>query len=723
MKHKKSSTYIRTAMILLVLVIFTAGSSLPTAFAQDDDSGGLFSAATPTADMKAQSLPDHVVRARFVTVNLDLLQQADTQSQAVTLNLFDDAVFTGVVTGVENVTSDSVSRYGSLLNVDNGYFYLVTAGDAFMAHVASPAGVYEVKFAGNGVYRVEEIDQSKFVDHDPNAEYLPSGDVLPEGSLGAEADAASPIDVMAIYTDDVLTAMGGSVSAVKAMINLAVTETNQSYINAGITTRLRLVHTAKINYAETGNMSTDLARFRGKGDGYFDVVHAWRNWFGADMVNLIVHNGGSYCGLASTIMANEATAFQVTDDGCATGYYSFGHEFGHLQGARHDMYVDDTLTPYAYGHGYVYVTDAWRTVMAYNDKCVDSATTCTRLQWWSNPNNLYVGVPMGDANSQNYMVLNNTDYTVANFRQKVLTPQTLFLPSGTTTDRTPKFKWSKVPGATHYSIQVWLGTTKVYTKTYTYACATATCAKSPATILGFKNYKFRVRAKVNGVWQPWSKYKKFSVIPKSFTTNFNTTHPGWIVYNGVWTHSGGAYYSTQGLASKSVSIGYKNDYKKGTYVVTMKRNGCNSCSNRIMVRGTPKALRSTGWWRKGYYFQYTNSGYFSIFKADGTALYGWTAHPAIHSTLSATGKSNTLKVVFNGTQMKFFINGTLVATIYDGSYAKGKLGISFYRDTSSGNIFYVDNAKLTYGVADERLGDKLLEGITVSGGTIDMAPK
>jgi hypothetical protein len=122
-------------------------------------------------------------------------------------------------------------------------------------------------------------------------------------------------------------------------------------------------------------------------------------------------------------MATAATAFQVTDRSCATGYYSFGHEFGHLQGARHDLYVDTTDTPYAYGHGYVYLTDRWRTVMAYNDQCAASSpyTSCTRLQWWSNPVKTYGGAAMGvTGDSENYKVLNNTAYTVANFRTQVI---------------------------------------------------------------------------------------------------------------------------------------------------------------------------------------------------------------------------------------------------------------------------------------------------------------
>ncbi len=229
---------------------------------------------------------------------------------------------------------------------------------------------------------------------------------------------------MVAYTDDARAA-AGSTAAIKATILTALNETNTSYANAGVTVRLRLVKVVEYSYTETGNLSTDLTRFRTNGDGYFDSIHTLRNTYAADLVGLIVENGGAYCGLASTIMANATTAFQVTDRGCATGYYSFGHEFGHLQGARHDTYVDSTNTPYAYGHGYVHrgstTATRWRTVMGYNDYCSVVGYNCTRLQWWSNPTKTYNSAAMGvTGTSENYKVLNNTDYTVANFRTQVI---------------------------------------------------------------------------------------------------------------------------------------------------------------------------------------------------------------------------------------------------------------------------------------------------------------
>jgi hypothetical protein len=423
---RKTSNRARKTLLAAFIILAMMMGSLPAASAQSDASE-LFADAFAADALDGDTAP-HVKRSRYVSVNTNMLfdtngkpRTADALS-TVTLNLFSDARFTG---NVKQVTSDrwGTTWYGRLKNHAGGYFYLTVVEDAFIAHVASPRGVYEVSFAGDGLYKVIEIDQSQFVDHPEDWQFDPPAELLPMDALGDLADSASRIDIMVVYTA-AARAAEGSTAAMKARIKLALDETNKSYANAGVTPRLRLVHVRELSYTESGNISTDLNRLAGTSDGYMDDVHSLRNTYGADMVGLIVENGGGYCGIAKAIMASASNAFQVTARDCATGYYSFGHEFGHLQGARHDVYVDPSTTPYAYGHGYVKTgsttANRWRTVMAYNTKCAALGYNCTRLQYWSNPNKTYNSAAMGDSQAKNYQVLNTTAYTVANFRtQKI----------------------------------------------------------------------------------------------------------------------------------------------------------------------------------------------------------------------------------------------------------------------------------------------------------------
>ena len=190
-----------------------------------------------------------------------------------------------------------------------------------------------------------------------------------------------------------------------------------------------------------------------------DIVHTLRNMYSDDIVSLLVNNGGGYCGMAKAIMANQSTAFQVTARDCITGNYSLQHEFGHLQGLRHDRYVDTGTTPYAYGHGYIhpYSTDTgdrWRTVMAYNNQCSESfGYSCTRLNRFSNPTKLWNADPMGVVGlSENYRVLNQTAYTVANFRTQKIGNDFSSSFNGSAPGWLPvRGAWSSVSSAYYYS--------------------------------------------------------------------------------------------------------------------------------------------------------------------------------------------------------------------------------------------------------------------------------
>ena len=65
---------------------------------------------------------------------------------------------------------------------------------------------------------------------------------------------------------------------------------------------------------------------------------------------------------------------------CAADTYSVAHEIGHIIGARHDLGMDKTMTPFPYGHGYVNGTK-WRDIMSYKESCGG----CPRLPVWSSP--------------------------------------------------------------------------------------------------------------------------------------------------------------------------------------------------------------------------------------------------------------------------------------------------------------------------------------------------
>jgi hypothetical protein len=428
LKQIRSVKYFQVTLLFIVMLssLMTGGVSIALAQAGAPE---LFSEAVSNAPGTSVPDPAFVVRSRSVNINMAALfgpggNSLDASANPeIIFNLFPNTRFTGLVSQVQQNSIQTI-WIGTLREVPEGYFYLLVSEGIFIAHIASPQGIYEVSLEAGGVYKLIQIDQSVLGEDAPGKPFEGSA-VLSKKELAANADSGSVIDILVVYTP-AARAAEGSTAAMKARIALAIAESNQAYSNAGVATRLRLVHTEELAYTEIGNLQTEVNRLTGTGDGFMDGVHTLRNAYGADMVALIVENGGPDCGMPRAILASAATAFQVTRrPGCMTGAYTFTHEFAHLQGARHDTFVDPAKTPFAYGHGYVHpgatTSTRWRTVMAYNSRCVALGYNCTRLQYFSNPINLYNSVPMGvEGENEVYKVLDATRYTVANFRKTVI---------------------------------------------------------------------------------------------------------------------------------------------------------------------------------------------------------------------------------------------------------------------------------------------------------------
>jgi hypothetical protein len=321
---------------------------------------------------------------------------------------------------VEERGQNDVSWYGPLQG-EEGTLQLVLSNEGMTGNIRTETTLYHIEPLGGGLHAVSRVDMGKLppehtADNPSGAlDYagpaLDASPFAPGSAYTTALAAASTQTVLVVYTASALTASGN----ITNLIQLAVDETNRSYTNSGIGITSTRVHTAQVTYSEANrSFSQHTTALRSTTDGIMDNVHTLRNTYGADIVVLVV-NDSEACGQAAAIKATATTAFAVAHYSCITGYYSFGHEIGHLQGARHDRAVDGSTSPYSYGHGYVDPNDRWRTIMAYGNAC----NNCTRVQYWSNPNVTYpsTGQAMGTATYEdNARVLNTTAATVAAFR-------------------------------------------------------------------------------------------------------------------------------------------------------------------------------------------------------------------------------------------------------------------------------------------------------------------
>lgn len=266
-----------------------------------------------------------------------------------------------------------------------------------MGRIQTAEAVYELRPTAEGRQILEKLDLSLFPACDGGVE-PPQGATLAlretgfETSSATAADPVDRIDVMGVYTPQAEAGAGGQAQA-ELTLQAAVDNANTAFINSNMIARFNLVHTARVNRNDTGNLSSDLNWLVSSAE-----VATLRNQYAADMVGMLVNSGGG-CGIGY-VMRNpgpsfESTAFQVTVRSCAVGNLTYAHEHGHNMGFEHDpangTSPSNASYPWSFGH---YVNGSYRTVMSYSSPC---AQGCTRVTQFSNPDINFNGVSTGIA--------------------------------------------------------------------------------------------------------------------------------------------------------------------------------------------------------------------------------------------------------------------------------------------------------------------------------------
>jgi len=416
---------------LLYCLPLLVGLSLHSALADDNSLISL-----PDADVEQQitaSQDPTVMQEKAVIIASDLLKPtaspavaadaAPTASLSLEMDFFDEAEpKTLLLDHSGSVGGSIVSLVGIIKDEPNSEVVLAVGDQGIVqGNITSDHKKYHIRYVehvnGQPVHTLQEIDMSKFPpDHPPGGYSIPDGN---NGDSGFQQDSSSAndtqfdtavvgsgaiIDVMVLYTAEAATEVGGT-AAMETKIALAISETNQGYENSDIAQRMNLVHSGQIAYTETGDFSStldDLAN-DASASNPMTTVPGLRNTHKADLVGLMVSDAtySTYCGLARRSFSGDPSttaSFQVTNQNCATGYYSFAHEFGHNQGALHDRRVSGTTGDGKYFYGHLQTNKGWRTIMGYNDttNCelpsppyVAGQKNCIRKNIWSNPDKTY----------------------------------------------------------------------------------------------------------------------------------------------------------------------------------------------------------------------------------------------------------------------------------------------------------------------------------------------
>lgn len=355
-----------------------------------------------------------VIDAQAIAPDPELLQ---LHPQAVHLPLFDGGIDVEM-TGFARRAVDDITWTGKVTAAPGAQVILTARRGVLIGLVTGLEQTYLIETTSTGQPVLKAVDQAAFPQcaggvPGPSA---PLAVPDPAAMASAPVDSGSQIDVLVMYTPQARNAAGG-VAAIEATAQSAVDITNAAFDASNVDTRFKLVHTALADRNDSGNIVSDLYWLQAD-----SATASLRDSYGADMVSLLVSNGGGYCGVGFVqrdVGPDFAVdAFQVTARNCAVGNLSWAHEHGHNMGMEHDpangISPGSASYPWSFAH---YVNGSYRTVMSYSNQC---ASGCTRVARFSNPNVSYNGAPTGIADQRdNHRTANLVRDTVANFRQAV----------------------------------------------------------------------------------------------------------------------------------------------------------------------------------------------------------------------------------------------------------------------------------------------------------------
>lgn len=351
-------------------------------------------------------LAESSVRARAVDVDLAPLADALEIGAELRLDLFADVSLAAVAEGFELTGPDSMAWRGSLRGEPASRVVLVLSDGMMAASIAAGERRYLVLPGRAGRHTVTELAPGA-VAFDPDDAVLPSPSALAaavstpgasdgEEGNGEEASGASVVDLAVVYTKKAAKAAGGK-RALKAMIKLALAETNTALTDSEVATQLRLAKVRKVNYDETSSIPLDLDRLQRPTDGHLDKAHRIRSGSRADLVMLVVDAmDPNRCGRA--FLSPRASypadwAFGIVRFDCLNAEYSFGHEIGHIMGLDHAREAGEAGQAYLpYGYGYEEPSGRFRTMMA-----IRQAGAGPRVLHFSNPEVKERGRPTGVA--------------------------------------------------------------------------------------------------------------------------------------------------------------------------------------------------------------------------------------------------------------------------------------------------------------------------------------
>lgn len=278
--------------------------------------------------------------------------------------------------------------------------------------------MFQIRPTASG-HVIEEIDSTSFPECTGAVEPVLMDKVVPDNPHVWRSDVVE-LDLLMVYTQAAEDGAGGP-DGMNALLRNSIDITNYALRQSQVNARIRLVHQELLEYVDSADMYQDLEWLRLNA-----TVTQLRNAHGADLVGLVVENGGNSCGTGFIQRKNQSSfanyAYHVTARSCTAANLSLAHELGHNLGAEHDPMNTDASQvtasyPWSFGH---YANGSFRTIMAYASQCESG---CRRVPCYSNSSVMFNGIETGMATErENFRTIGELANVVANFKARKDTP-------------------------------------------------------------------------------------------------------------------------------------------------------------------------------------------------------------------------------------------------------------------------------------------------------------
>ena len=456
------------------------------------------------------------LRRRPVDINIQAVNRLlDTErdlDRIVELNLFPNEEY--VVLFEEPVwrTANGYTLTGEIIGEPTSEVYLAVTGDLITMNILGDSGEFLVEYNGD-YHEVFQLSENKKFNPGSSEKVYKNLDISQNSSSiyhSVEVDSIqnnekSKIDLFFVFSSAAKDSAGG-LDNLQNYINLAISQTNQSFENSMIDLEVQLILMGETPI-EPESHSEALYCITEKEDGCLDEVHPYRDQYYADIVIFIIDDD-SYCGLSWLIKNqneySEQNAFSVVNWRCLASQFALAREIGKIMGAQTD--VDSAPADegaFEYSRGYVAQDQSFRTIMAMDCGLVD----CPRVNYWSNPYLSLNGQPLGEVGvADNHQTLNEIGPIVSDYRVPPSPPESITLLSPEDQSEYGTYPimygWYQDDMATQYRIKVENQATgeEIFDEylSSSAVCGSLLCTYTPDIVLDSGDYIWQV-AGVNSV--------------------------------------------------------------------------------------------------------------------------------------------------------------------------------------------------------------------------------